>query len=206
MIYYTLLEPSGSMTDTTDYVLYALTRYGSNGDAYPAPEMIIGGPPASEDEAYSRVMWDADLADGFDSDLVAVSLDADLQAGTATWASDGEGAEPVNYSFLADDQTVGSVRIVAGAQVPGTVVWNNLTITFYDDGVAQETCSVSGGPSVDTRNSPSGIGEQVMVVTPDSTLYDRVAVAGTFRMSAGPDTYPAPSDLFGQIVIVPRVA
>lgn len=202
MIYYTLLDPTDFISNPVNYLLYAAARYGTNGDFYPAPEMGCGG-PGQEDEASMRRTWDPDLSDGFDSGYVSMSLDADLGDGIATWGVNGDLDGPVTYSFAPGD-TVASVRITAGTQVPGTAEWSDLTITFYDQDVQQDSITIADGPSVDTTQSTGGVGEQILVVTPDSTLYDRVSVSGTFRMTHAPDVYPAPSDLFGQIYIIPQ--
>ena len=201
MIYVELLEQTDFLSNPVNYFLFALARFGANGEWYPAPEVVCGG-AGEENFATSRVTWDEDLSDGLDSDYVAVALDADLGDGTASW--DVEGADSVDFDQAAD-AVVGSVRIVAATQVPGTATWSNLTITFYEDDVAQETVTV-GGPGVDTTESSTGIGEQVLVVTPDSATYDRVSVCGLFRMSAAPEVYPGESDIFGQILVTPQAA
>ena len=206
MIYYTLLNPTDFLTNPVNYVLFAAARYGTNGDFYPAPEIVVGG-PSEEDLAWSRRTWDVDLLDGMDSQAVDVALDADLGAGTATWDVEGADDGPISFSLGGGD-AVGSVRIVAAAQVPGTVEWSDLCITFYDeDTQSQDHVAIEDGPAVDTTTSQTGVAEQALVVTPDSTtVYERVSVSGTFRMTHGPDTYPAPSDLFGQILVMPQAA
>jgi hypothetical protein len=200
MACYALLGPTASISDPSGYSLFADYTAGSNGSFAWVPELHAGS--SSSDSVGTQATWDDDLEDGFDTGYVAVGFDANLSAGTATVTADTDSPATTTYSG-ATGGSIGSVQIRAGAQLAGNVKWSQLSITFWQGTQQGEALTIGSGPQIDTTESSSGTGEQVLVVTPESGAYDHVTITGVLRMEAPVGSYPAYSDLFAQILIMP---
>ena len=201
MIHY-LFDPSGTLADLGCYWLFGEARFGGNGVSWMPPELVVGTGP--DDMSGGRITWDEDLSDGLNSGQVAIEFDVDLTSGDATLeASNGGSSSPASFSGSSGGVAIGSIVIRAGTQVHAEVSWSNLTITCWNGDVASESVSISAGAQVDTTNSTTGVGEQMLVVEPKENYFDRVTVSGTLSFQASSAVCPSWTDLFGQIYIMP---
>ena len=194
-----LFDPTAYLTHPSGLDLFADLIFGTNGSFAWVPELALGNDP--ETAAYGSATWDADLSDGFDSGQVYVSFDANLSAGTAILVTSNEASSPMTQTGLGRG-TIGSVEIRARVQTAATVVWSDLSISFWNGDVAAETVDLANGATADL-DAGGAVEEQRLVVTPENAGYDRVTVIGTLHMRAGPDVFPDMADLFGQILVTP---
>jgi hypothetical protein len=206
MAYSLLFDPSGTLSELCGYSLFGDARFGCNGSAFFAPEIVAGDSQGGL--AGTNVLWDADLSDGLDSDATAFVFDGNLATGSASMAVDAEGASPSAFdgggtANRVGSDAIGSVLIRAGAQAPGSVTFEGLTLTFYKQGIEQEVVNLSGGPQATSADSSSGMEEQILQVTPGVSGCDRVVVTGSIRLQAAADSYLGWDDLFGQVLIMP---
>jgi hypothetical protein len=194
-----MLNPTTSLANITGYELYSEALVGSNGDPYGVPGYDIGTSSSNNSDGY--VTWDADEETNFQTGPVAFEMDANLGTGADTLFVTGGIESPLAFQGPGS-QKVGSVEIIAAAQVAGQVSWSDVSVDFYQGSTLEETASVGTGPQVDTTGS-GGTEEQIMVVTPSSTQDDHVVVSGTINMSTPNGTIPGPDDLFCQVFIMP---
>jgi hypothetical protein len=199
---------SDTISDIMGYSLYAEAVPGSNGDPNGSPTYDMGTDPSTASYGYNT--WDANASydTGFDTGSTGFDLDANLGSANLGSGSDTlsvDSAGEISYTG-SGSQSIGSVKIRAGAQVPGVVSWTNLTIEFYQGSTMADSLTVSQGPAVDTTpSSSSGTAEQILTVTPasSSTAYTRVTVVGTIRMQTPAGSMPGPDDLFCQVFVMP---
>ena len=196
-----MLNPTDSLADITGYDLYGEALVGSNGDPNGVPGYDIG--TSTSNNSYGFVTWDGAEETNFETGAVNFEMDANLWTGTETLAVTGGTQSPLTFQ-TGGSQTVGSVELVAAAQVPGQVNWSDVAVLFYINNTLEESASVGTGPQVDTTGSGSSTTEeQIMVVTPSTNNYNRVVVSGTINMSTPDGTIPGPDDLFCQVFIMP---
>jgi hypothetical protein len=207
MIVMTMDSPT--VSDTNDYSLYADAVVGSNGDPYCIPGYDLGTDPSTSSGA--DITWDqsvanGDLSAGFDTGNCNFLLDSNLGSGTNSLEIGGNSGSALTYD-TDGSQTIGSVEIVAGAEITGTAAWKNLSVSFFQGGTLQETQTFGQGPSVDTTDpSTGGSAEQTMTVTPVNPNDDHVIVSGTFRLTSPAGVTPGPTDLFCKVFVMPPAA
>jgi hypothetical protein len=191
--------PTSYMQDLGSYAVYADVCVGSNGSGTDSPAYSLLNSVGDMNGDY--ITWDNDYSNGFDTGSVPFSFNATSSSGTSLSVN----ASPWTSLSSASFNTVQSVEIVAGVQIPGEAVWSNIAVTFLKDGVAQETVSIANGPHVDTRTTPNNPNrEQVLYVSPSRTDCNQVRVGGVIRMDTSSGVIPGPSDIFCDVAIVPR--
>jgi hypothetical protein len=201
MAIYAFFEPTSFISSAPGgYSFFASAAFGSNGSQYLTPELAVGSQQATVN---GRVQWDNDLSDGLDSDDRSFSFEADLETGAASFQLGDQISTPSNSTSAGG--SIGSIFIRTGASVAGLAAFGSLQISFFKNGVFQESLDVSGEATADATNSDTGAAEQILVVTPGGTDYDSVAVTGRFWMQAGEDIYPGWTDLFGEILVLPAI-
>jgi len=197
MSYY-LDAPTPYMQDTGSYAIYADLCVGDNGSGNADPTYSLLNSAGDMNGDYYT--WDNNTSDGFDTGNVQVAFGASSSGG----ASLSTDSSPSTGLSSACFNTVGSVDIIAGVQIPGEAQWSNINIAFLRNGVTEETLSIGSGPHVDTRATPNSPNqEQILVATPSHTDCNQVKVSGTIRMNTNPGVIPGPSDIFCDVAIIP---
>lgn len=197
---YVMQGPTETLSNIADFCLQSTARFGGNGTSWLPPELVASTPTTQL--ATSRVLWDDDLTDGLDTSQVYFAFEADFSWGTTTsFDVDNGSSTPLSYTGEFDGAT-GPVIIRAGAQVPADVSFSGLTITFWEGASLGEVLCLSQGPHIDTTNSETGVGEQILVVTPGSPKWNRITVTGTLQFTAAPEVMPSYCDIFGQVLIM----
>ena len=197
MAYCVLFDPTGFLSDLSGYRLFGDVRFGSNGSVYLPPALALGS--SSSDCVGEHVMWDDNLSDGVDTDVMGIQVAADLTAGTAQLSTGGAFTQ---YSGTTGG-TIGEVIIRAATTVPGTITWSSVSVQFGDGNTPGETLFLSSEVIANNMAGQNEAAEQILVITPTNTNYDRVVVSAEFRMQVAPGVCPGPTDIFGQVLIMP---
>ncbi len=188
---------NNSISAMSDYAMYAEARLGSNGDAWGVSELVVGSD--EEDATYSRIVWDDNLDNGFDTGDVSEILHTGTETVATTNSVDDE---PITFQSSALGN-IQKVQIRALALAAASVSWSQISITFYRGGVAMDSYIGGAAVSVDKRNATGPVkSEAILEVTPDRFDYDQVVISGSFRMIFDSTTvYPGATDLAGQFFV-----
>ena len=186
---YAFFQPSDYITNPSGYSLFAEARFGGNGTFFLPPELAGGS--SSEASAYELEVWDTDLSDGLDSGGVALQIDANMDGGTVGLDASTAGSSVLSYDGDDNLGTIGSVLIRAGSTVAGSVTFSDVSVTFWKDGVQQDTVNVGGVAPTRPAHRRAALAEQIVSVTSAVSGCDRVTVSGVVRLQAGAGVIPA---------------
>jgi len=192
---------SNSISEVGCYALYAEARLGSNGDPWGAPELVVGTSP--DDAQYSRVTWDADLQDGFDSGEFSGVLETSVDAINEELAATAEmNQEPITFS-TSFSGNIEKVQVRALTLAAAAVSWSEIRIEFYRNGVLADAYTNLAGISVDERSATGPVEAQAMLeVVPEAGEYDQVIISGSYRMVYDSTAIsPGETDLAGQFFV-----
>jgi hypothetical protein len=188
---------STTISDLTDYDIFAEARFGDNGYYWGTGENGLGTPSGEND--VSMVQWDADESDGVDSSTVSVRLTVTTgSTGTADWIvgqSETTEATPSDMGYI---RRVTIRADVASGQMACT--WGNLVVYFYHGTSVID--AAAGTVIANTLSSNTTDAKEAGVVLTTSKLNcDKVVITGNVRLQANQGTYPGANDIFGDILI-----
>ncbi|MGA2501880.1 MAG: hypothetical protein ABSH20_29410 [Tepidisphaeraceae bacterium] len=192
------MSTGSSITNITDYSLYAQACMGDNGDPWGFAGISSG--TATEETGDAIKQWDSNLDDGLDSGLVNFTFTADRAAGTMSWAV--AGADTITYSG-SFGTGISQVDLQAAATTAGMAFsFSNVSLSFYSNNTLADTETISSGPAVNTIGAQtSDPAESIARVTPNASNCDKVVITGNIRLQAAQGTYPGATDIFGAIYI-----
>ncbi len=192
------LTSGSTISQITDYAVYAEARMGSNGDPWGIAELVAG--TSSEEIGWSSREWDNNPYDGFDSGWINFTFALDMNAGCMSWTLQGADTITCYGDF---GSTIGQVDIRAAVVTNGMAfAFSDVEVQFYDDESLLDWNVLISCPAVDTLESQNtSPAESLAQVTPNTAGATKVLVTGSLRLQAAQGVYPDWSDLFGDIYI-----
>lgn len=193
-----------SASDINGYASRAKIWVGSNGDTSGTPECFVG---TASSGATDRRAWDANLADGLDSDFVGFSFTAKAAGGSGglTLAVSGATAGSVSFSS-APATTIGSVKIRAAVDAADRKAsLRNVVVKFFlgaSDTTAFETKRIgsASAPVANTMGEEDPVSVETAInVFPSRTDYEKVVVSAEVRFECLDTLLPAEDGLLADV-------
>ncbi len=164
------------------------------------------GHNTSGDFVTGQRVWDANLADGFDSGQVAIQLVGNPGGGAngVSFSVQGGSVDPLNYSGVTYG-TIQKVEVRAKVAAGGLrLTFSDLIVRFYKAGVLVETINVPAQdtPVASTWDTSSPASALFVVrITPENADPDKVVVDANVRLESQSTTLPHASWINGQILV-----
>jgi hypothetical protein len=193
-------------SEITGYASRAKLWVGSNGDEFGAPECFVG---TSSSAATGRRQWDANLADGLDSEFVVFSFTAQAAGGSGGLALAVNGASPSSISFSSAPQTtIGSIKIrVAVEAADRKASLRNVVVKFFlgaSDTTAFETKRIgsASAPVANTMGEDDPVSVETAInVFPARTDYQKVVVTAEVRFECLDTLIPSEDGLLADVFL-----
>lgn len=187
---------SNSISNLSGYSYISELCYGSDGDEFGDPELASGTPGT---EATGRTEWDSDPDDGIDSGWCGAALSFHNGATGQAWQVNSASAIQTSVGTF---NGISKVRIRAAVTNQAAMLWNNLQVDFFKNGVKQESASLASfGP--DATQIPGGATKESLVtITPAAgNHYDSFTLSAAVRLEAPAGVYPATNDIYSQVLV-----
>jgi hypothetical protein len=188
------------ITTITGYAAVGEARYGSNGAIPGTPEYDVSD--SNGNSVDGRLTWYSGTG-AFDSGKVQTTFDAEPGGGSngVNWTVQGGSVSPVTLTS-ATYGSIQKVEIVAAVQMPASMTWSSVQVSFYKAGSLIEQYTRRTGPSVNLiGNSPPVAAEQILTVTPSQNDNDKVVVTGYIELACAAGSTPGANDIFGQVFL-----
>jgi hypothetical protein len=190
---------SPDIVQASDYNLSAGVRYGSDGDpTYPIGEYDVGS--SADDTIVGMRTWDGDPTDGVDSGWVDLDFTLDAVNDTITYSVGG--GDVLTYSFAGKGiDSVDEIAIRAAVTNQAAMLWQNLDVSFYHDGILADSYQ-GDGPQADLRADPqSGSQDDMLYIQPEASNINQIHVTAQVRLAAPAGVYLGENDIFGGLLI-----